>query len=646
MPWSQRARVMFILVAVSSLPGAIARAEPHVELPIRAEFEPPLARNGEFVTLWIAVQTSDPKRVGMLFEDLVDVSTEGLKLEATGMPTFMSMSSGQLLRLEFQVTDELHARIQGKLKLQVLRRGDSWEQQVEFSAALRKPWDTDVPPSDWHDKTQFPPIHTNAALYEALAKLAGLLLLVSVCWLPRWAAETVMIDGRPQVRRLNVATVIGGLLVVASATSLLQLALTFQDWLGAWPNAVTAVVCTVFGGLFGGYFVAAIAPHDRMRHALQVASIGLVQAAVPIWLAMEQMTSQSLLNDLPQPILQWMVLHFIQFHSLQGALILGPVMTVWGGALFLGLLDRVRRHGRRAWTYKTLAGEEIQVFDAWMYPGQSRIWNACAALLILTCWLPILDNNASMLASWVPLFFAFRKLAQRCRGSSAEPLLASGIAPVVYLRSFGDDGLRRMHWLFELLYGLQALVQSTNEQLASKLFRQLGPAVAIGRPTEEMPEIGAARLYVSDEHWQTVVQDLLGRAGGVILQAGETAGLRWEYARVAQWNQPERTVLFIPVAQNREGLYAMLKEHLGPAMNTEFPNELGRTKFLSFVGTVSPTVVRLSPFTRLPLEHPLRPAIRRWQRIFLLRMTVALACGLPALGLLLLAVAFWFGLVR
>jgi hypothetical protein len=41
-------------------------------------------------------------------------------------------------------------------------------------------------------------------------------------------------------------------------------------------------------------------------------------------------------------------------------------------------------------------------------------------------------------------------------------------------------------------------------------------------PTEELPALGAARMYSADEDWQIAVDHVSARAGIVLLQTGES----------------------------------------------------------------------------------------------------------------------------
>ncbi len=76
--------------------------------------------------------------------------------------------------------------------------------------------------------------------------------------------------------------------------------------------------------------------------------------------------------------------------------------------------------------------------------------------------------------------------------------------PVLYLRSFADDGDATLAPGRSALvrYGQQILAPVTPEQEMADILADVGPVVAIGKPGEPLPELGAARLYVADADWQ------------------------------------------------------------------------------------------------------------------------------------------------
>src|SRR5574339_970358 len=86
--------------------------------------------------------------------------------------------------------------------------------------------------------------------------------------------------------------------------------------------------------------------------------------------------------------------------------------------------------------------------------------------------------------------------------------------PVLFLRSFDDDDVHDL----TSRTGRVGL-HRTEDNLCHAL-RRLGPVVAIGRPGERLPEVGAARLYVSDRTWQDAVRFFLEKARAVVIVMG------------------------------------------------------------------------------------------------------------------------------
>jgi hypothetical protein len=86
---------------------------------------------------------------------------------------------------------------------------------------------------------------------------------------------------------------------------------------------------------------------------------------------------------------------------------------------------------------------------------------------------------------------------------------------------------------------------TTCEEQVAEVFREFGPVVAIGRPGDVLPELGAARIYLADDQWQVVVQSYMGRAGLVVFLPGTTEGVWWEIELAAALVSRDRIVFLI-----------------------------------------------------------------------------------------------------
>jgi hypothetical protein len=148
---------------------------------------------------------------------------------------------------------------------------------------------------------------------------------------------------------------------------------------------------------------------------------------------------------------------------------------------------------------------------------------------------------AVLLGAWMWLRF------RRGLGPSVPDLLAlDGRPPVVYLRSFRDDTAAA-----EVVNDASATrqgvvpIQSHEQQLVTEL-RGVGPVIAVGRPGETLPPLGAARLYLRDQDWRSVVKRLIGMAALVVLRLGPGEGLWWELGVAVEELTPQQLLLLLP----------------------------------------------------------------------------------------------------
>lgn len=115
--------------------------------------------------------------------------------------------------------------------------------------------------------------------------------------------------------------------------------------------------------------------------------------------------------------------------------------------------------------------------------------------------------------------------------------------PVLLLRSFADDiaKIPPSALLPRLFFRRKRLEEMVGEELT-----QVGPFVAIGKPGERLPQLGAQRLYVADTEWQEVVKAYIGRAGRVIMIAGTTQWVQWELASTIAQDALDKLLIVFP----------------------------------------------------------------------------------------------------
>jgi hypothetical protein len=131
--------------------------------------------------------------------------------------------------------------------------------------------------------------------------------------------------------------------------------------------------------------------------------------------------------------------------------------------------------------------------------------------------------------------------ARELRGRDFRP-------PILYLRSFGDDEQ------FKARRGRGIYFDSgkTFEEVIVGELKRHGPVIAIGRPGEKIPPLGAARAYVDDESWQAEVSKLARDSRLVVLMLGGTAGVAWEFCRLVELDAHHKLVLVMPPVGEEE----------------------------------------------------------------------------------------------
>ena len=171
----------------------------------------------------------------------------------------------------------------------------------------------------------------------------------------------------------------------------------------------------------------------------------------------------------------------------------------------------------------------------------------------------------------------FYKKGIKLSSASAEDLVAKDPRPpVIYLRSFLHDVVASDEEpQFEYAGGawVQSWFSPTEEQQLAKIMNQIGPFVAIGNPAEDLPELGAARTYVSAAEWKDKVLAWLLGAKLVVLRAGTTKGFWWEAETVAKNVKPERIVFLLPLTATEYQAFRKTAETFLPCRLPDYPRK-------------------------------------------------------------------------
>jgi hypothetical protein len=141
----------------------------------------------------------------------------------------------------------------------------------------------------------------------------------------------------------------------------------------------------------------------------------------------------------------------------------------------------------------------------------------------------------------------FRRGQATMQPSGDELMASDKRRPVLLLRSFADEGMSiaaAPSW--SQVSSLARMEESIAEQL-----RPFGPLVAIGKPGETLPRLGASRNYYSDADWQAAALALMRDALLIVVIAGVSRGLRWELEAIARSGHQSKLLVVMPEPHRR-----------------------------------------------------------------------------------------------
>ena len=176
-------------------------------------------------------------------------------------------------------------------------------------------------------------------------------------------------------------------------------------------------------------------------------------------------------------------------------------------------------------------------------------------LLLLDPWAQI-PLGLALLAFGHALFADAKRLSAREPWSPQERYEQP---PILFLRSFEDDQIAFTvpRWrLFRRWLQLWSFRRNADEVLIDEM-AQYGPVVALGRPGEQTPPYGAHRYYSSDARWKDTITDTARRAQAIVIGAGSTPGVLWEYRLLAHERLLGKTLLLFPPAHAGESEAAL-----------------------------------------------------------------------------------------
>jgi hypothetical protein len=133
--------------------------------------------------------------------------------------------------------------------------------------------------------------------------------------------------------------------------------------------------------------------------------------------------------------------------------------------------------------------------------------------------------------------------------SADEARLTDPRRPVLFLRSFRDDQVSlanaKRPWFMRFLD--PGTIAGTLEGLIIQEHSYLGPVVAIGNPSDQLPPLGVARKYChGGDEWHEIVQSLMDEAAMIIVGVERSEGINWEVTTIRQKGLLAKTIFILP----------------------------------------------------------------------------------------------------
>jgi hypothetical protein len=171
---------------------------------------------------------------------------------------------------------------------------------------------------------------------------------------------------------------------------------------------------------------------------------------------------------------------------------------------------------------------------------------------------PMLTQGAAEGLEWTGLILiaiaaVISRYARRLASVEAHRLmLHDARPPVLYLRSFGDDGLK----LWTATLGRPSLIERFTprrfDALEEVIVRHLslrGPVIALNPPGTKLPPLGAARETIDSADWQSAIAGWMERSALIVFIAPPervTRGLVWELERVSASRHWDKALIIVP----------------------------------------------------------------------------------------------------
>lgn len=145
---------------------------------------------------------------------------------------------------------------------------------------------------------------------------------------------------------------------------------------------------------------------------------------------------------------------------------------------------------------------------------------------------------------YVPVTIVDRRLQRHKEVDFAHTTRTDGI---LLLRSFADDDLRLFspYGSFGPRWRFVPGRKRFEEILASALIGR-SDLVAVGRPGEKLPMLGASRTYWDHDNWRDAIKSTASRTNGLLVLAGQTPSLGWEVTQLSDLGLLGKSLIVFP----------------------------------------------------------------------------------------------------
>jgi hypothetical protein len=205
-------------------------------------------------------------------------------------------------------------------------------------------------------------------------------------------------------------------------------------------------------------------------------------------------------------------------------------------------------------------------------------WSAVLLMMPLLLSIALIDAAVAWDGGKATLYKAMRfsRGARRYRIRPHNVLLHRKESPILYLRAFSE----------EYANSIDSFFPTTPEEKLVSQCNRFGPVIAVGNPTDEIPLLGASRLYFN-EHWQECVLYLISVSRLVIIHAGFTKGLLWELGVARKFCAGSKVAItFIAwedlELSSRRIAYLRFRNYVAVAFELQLPADLDRDVFITF----------------------------------------------------------------